>query len=101
MERNPKEKYIKYFMNSIKIKTFIPRGFWYRCDKCGMEYRRELMYKGIKEDTFFRDENSRIGCCHCFKNSEDFKRWLNEINFLYSEEYLSELYDNPSIRWRR
>ena len=56
------------------------------------------MYKGIEEDTFFRNENSRIGCCHCFKNSEDFKRWLN---FLYSEEYLSELYDNPSIRWRR
>lgn len=27
MERNPKEKYIKYFMNSIKIKTFIPRVF--------------------------------------------------------------------------
>lgn len=101
MERNPKEKYIKYFMNSIKIKTFIPRVSWYRCDKCGMEYRGELMYKGIKEDTLYRNENSRIGCCHCFKNSEDFKRWLNEINFLYSEEYLSELYDNPLIRWRR
>ena len=32
MERNPKEKFIKHFMNSIKIKTFIPRVFWYRCD---------------------------------------------------------------------
>ena len=55
-------------MKSIKIKTFIPRVCWYRCDKCGMEYRRELMYKGIEEDTLFRNENSRIGCCHCFKN---------------------------------
>lgn len=95
MERNPKEKYIKHFMNSIKIKTFIPIVFWYRCNKCGMEYKRELIYKGIKEDdTFFGEKASLIGCCHCFKNSEDFKKWLNEINFLYSEEYLSELYDN-------
>lgn len=100
MKRNPKEKYIKYFMNSIKIKTFIPRVSWYRCDKCGMEYRGELMYKGIKEDTLYRNENSRIGCSHCFKNSEDFKRWLNNINFLYSEEYLSELYDNPLRRFK-
>lgn len=87
-------------MNSIKIKTFIPRVSWYRCDKCGMEYRGELMYKGIKEDTLYRNENSRIGCSHCFKNSEDFKRWLNDINFLYSEEYLSELYDNPLRRFK-
>lgn len=100
MKRNPKEKYIKYFMNSIKIKTFIPRVSWYRCDKCEMEYRGELMYKGIKEDTLYRNENSRIGCSHCFKNSEDFKRWLNDINFLYSEEYLSELYDNPLRRFK-
>ena len=58
------------------------------------------IYKGIKEDTLYRNENSRIGCSHCFKNSEDFKRWLNDINFLYSEEYLSELYDNPLRRFK-
>ena len=45
MIRDPKEKFVSDCLNSVSIRKFSPILFYYHCDKCDMEYKRELMYE--------------------------------------------------------
>ncbi len=95
MIRDPKEKYVSDCLNSVSIHKFFPILFYYRCDKCGMEYKRELMYECEFRDctTYFVLRN--MGCSHCFFSKNDFRKWLEKTGKLYTKEFLEDYYDHP------
>ena len=95
MIRDPKEKFVSDCLNSISIHKFFPILFYYRCDKCGMEYKREVMY-----ECDFRDEITsfvirRMGYSRCFSSKNDFRKWLEKTGKLYKRESLEDYYDHP------
>lgn len=83
MKRDPVERYIKKRMDSISVKKIRPLSLRCQCEKCHKEYRRELMYRcncGIYNDYY--------GCTHCFPNKDNFLKWLQNNDILYTEESL-------------
>lgn len=87
MKRDPKENYVQRHMNSIDVRKIKP--FFYRkCAKCGMEYKRETMYECSFLDDWFEHTNIKSGCTECFSSADDFKKWLQKNNILYTEERL-------------
>ena len=95
MQRDPKEKYITVRLNSIKVQKIIPIFKWITCEKCGIEYTREPIYKCTYKNLFFPDENDvHFGCTHCFSQENDFKTWLEGIGRLYTREFLTGNYEN-------
>lgn len=95
MIRDPKEKFVNDCLNSISIHKFFPILFYYRCDKCGMEYKRELMYECESEDYVTSFVIRRMGCAHCFPSKNDFRKWLEKTGKLYKREFLEDYYDHP------
>ena len=99
MKRNPKEEFIKDRMKSVHIRKIYPLLYWTKCNNCGMEFKREFMYRCERVGYMGMYEHV-IGCSHCFKDEADFIEWLKENDFLYTEESLSEKYDNPLWRFK-
>lgn len=95
MIRDPKEKYVNDCLNSISIHKFFPILFYYRCDKCGMEYKRELMYECESRDCMTSFVLRNMGCSHCFSSKNDFRKWLEKTGKLYTKEFLEDYYDHP------
>lgn len=95
MIRDPKEKFVNDCLSSISIHKFFPILFYYSCDKCGMEYKRELMYKCEFEDYMTSFVLHRMGCSRCFSSKNDFRKWLAETGKLYTKEFLEDYYDHP------
>ena len=89
-----KQEYLKD--HEIKIKRrflFFPQ----RCIKCKMDYVREMMYEAIQRDRIdyvlpYRF-NSVFGCTHCFGTKDELKRYVEDNNYLYSQEVLSNIWD--------
>lgn len=83
MKRDSAERYIKEHMDSISVKKIRPLSLRCQCEKCHKEYRRELMYRcncGIY--------NNYYGCDQCFPNKNNFLKWLQDNDILYTEESL-------------
>lgn len=83
MKRDSAERYIKEHMDSISVKRIRPLSLRCQCEKCHKEYRRELMYRcncGIY--------NNYYGCAQCFPNKNNFLKWLQDNDILYTEESL-------------
>ncbi|NSK77510.1 hypothetical protein [Blautia massiliensis (ex Durand et al. 2017)] len=83
MKRDSAERYIKEHMDSISVKKIRPLSLRCQCEKCHKEYRRELMYRcncGIY--------NNYYGCAQCFPNKNNFLKWLQDNDILYTEESL-------------
>jgi len=86
MKRNPRDLIKMSYFNNLKIRKFTPWLFYYKCDKCGNEYKRELMYQcsepsivGVTWNYYTR------GCSHCFANEFEFRKWLEETGKILSE----------------
>lgn len=94
MKRDPKEKFVADHLNSISIHEFTPIFFYHHCDKCGMEYKRELMYECDFRDYMSSFVIRRIGCSRCFPSKNDFRKWLEETGKLYTREFLVKNYEN-------
>ena len=95
MIRDPKEKFVNDCLNSISIHKFFPILFYYRCDKCGMEYKRELMYECEFRDYMSSFVIRKMGCSRCFPSKNDFRKWLEKTGKLYTKEFLEDYYDHP------
>lgn len=93
MKRDPKEEYINYYNNSIKIKKIYPLLFWKKCERCGMEYIREPMYKC--DSIALPDlpvDMVHYGCTNCFNNQWQFKNWLQKAHKLKDRQTLEDRY---------
>lgn len=99
MKRDPAEKYINEHMNSISVKKIRPVFLWCQCEKCHKEFRRELIYYcNCKDDWFeYGCYNDYYGCTHCFPNKDNFLKWLQDNDILYTEESLKELCEKRGI----
>lgn len=95
MIRDPREKFINDHLNSISIHKFFPILFYYHCGKCGMEYKRELMYECKCRDYMTSFTIYRTGCSRYFPSKNDFRKWLEKTGKLYKREFLEDYYDHP------
>ncbi len=74
MKRNPREEFVKDIKNRSKVKKIYPLFFYQKCDKCGMEFRRETMYEYETPSLVF--ENVRCytrGCTECYPTFSQFE----------------------------
>lgn len=99
MKRDPAERYIKQRMDSITVKRVRPLFLWYECKKCHKEFRREPMYHCSCQDDWFKYGiyNDYYGCTHCFPNKNNFLKWLQDNDILYTEESLKKLFKKRGI----
>lgn len=76
-------KPFKGYTVKTHAKKIRPLSLRCQCEKCHKEYRRELMYRcncGIY--------NNYYGCAQCFPNKNNFLKWLQDNDILYTEESL-------------
>ena len=109
MKRDPIDKYIRGHIDSISVKKIKPRFSYKKCSKCGMEYKKEEMYKcsavDIEYDHFLRlnkffDGQHVFGCEYCFSSKYDFLKWLKDNGAFYTEEELKVYYlSGRTKRW--
>lgn len=99
MKRDPVEIYIKKRMDSITVNKIKPLFLWHKCPKCNKEFRREPMYCcNCKDDWFdFDCYNEYYGCTHCFSSKDNFVKWLQDNNILYTEDSLREICKKKGI----
>lgn len=90
MQRDPRQQYINQHLKSIRIKTIKPLFLYEKCCKCSMEYKRERMYECSFQNAFIDQTNYVQGCSHCFESAEDFRKYLEDNDILYTEESLSD-----------
>ena len=95
MKRDPKQTYIENHMKSISVNKIFPFLFYCKCEKCGMEYIREPMYECSSKDWLLGKYHYVRGCTNCFSNKKVFTEWLQDNDYLYTEEYLSKKWDSP------
>ncbi len=88
MERNPKEyEKLQYYKN-VRYRKIRPLFFWYKCDKCGNEFRRETMYELIEPSIIGVSwDYHKRGCQNCFPTKEHFKKWCEEEILLKPEDF--------------
>lgn len=82
MKRDPIEKEKTDYLKSIQIKKIHPRFFYHRCNKCGYEYKNEMMYECSTSDPPFTWTLYHTGCSHCFGTIEDFRKWLEDRKYI-------------------
>lgn len=93
MKRDPKEQYIKKKMKSITFKKIHPRFFYHKCNKCGFEYKKELMYKCSLNDRVLENVTyTYYGCTHCFSSLIQFTKYLQDSGMIYTEKSLKDTY---------
>ena len=92
MKRDPAERYIKERMDSISVKKIRPLFLWCQCEKCHKEFRRELIYSCSYLDDFWEHYFEYYGCSHCFPEKNEFVKWLQDTERLYTEDSLREKY---------
>ena len=61
MKRDPEKHYIKKKMDTIRVKKIYPRFFYYPCEMCGFEYKKENMYQCDWEDSYLSLSYTRYG----------------------------------------
>lgn len=80
MKRDPNEAALEKWKSEIKWSRIKPRWFWKQCDKCKMEYRKELIYRltydALPGASFHMQDI--YGCNHCFSNIDEFKSYCNK-----------------------
>lgn len=89
MKRNPIERQMKDYYDSIRFRKIRPRFFYRTCDKCNNEYKKQTMYQCEYYDEMF--ENSvhyYDGCDECFSSLDEFKTYC-EDNILIKKEQWS------------
>lgn len=89
-----KQKYLKDHEIKIKRRFLF---FTQRCIKCKMEYVREIIYEAIQRDKIdyvlpYRF-NHVFGCTHCFCTKDEFKKYVVDHEYLYSEDLLSKIWN--------
>ena len=101
MKRDPYKEYIKEHIDSISIKKNKPRFSYKRCVKCRMEYKKEEMYKCSWLDKTYMNYNkgnyanhNMFGCTNCFSSEGKFIKYLEDNEYLYTEESLEHYYTN-------
>lgn len=92
MKRDPEKHYIKKKMDTIRVKKIYPRFFYYPCEKCGFEYKKENMYQCDWEDSRLILSYTRYGRSHCFDSETQFVKYLQDNGILYNEESLKRAY---------
>lgn len=97
MKRDPKERFIKIHMDSITVKKIKPLLFWYKCEKCKKEFRREPIYSCRYLNYFYERYSIYHGCSHCFSDKNEFVKWLQDTRRLYTEESLRERCEREKI----
>lgn len=88
MKRDPKERFIKIYMDSISVKKIKPLLVWYKCEKCKKEFVREPIYSCSYLDVFWEHYFEYYGCSHCFQDKDEFVKWLQATGRLYTEDSL-------------
>lgn len=88
MKRNPNIKILNDYLATISIKKIRPRVFYKKCCRCGMEYKREPMYRlSYYPFAFFTEhEHTVYGCSHCFDSQEDFVKYAKEQRYIMTDE---------------
>lgn len=58
---------------------FVPRLFWYQCDKCKNEFRNEQIYE-LEYPLILGHYlmGTIYGCSRCFDDMEGFKEYCNQ-----------------------
>ena len=91
MKRDPKEKAYNDYVKSVVNKKIFPLFFYRKCDKCGMEVKRETMYESSRKNEFLEGRTRYYyGCTSCFKSLENFEDYIKR-NIIWSKEK----FDNP------
>lgn len=89
MERNPLDEFKRQYQASAKIKRIYPRIFWWKCDKCKNEFKKEMMYKceapTIIKGVIFEYYFNVKGCANCFRSEDEFKKHLIDREYLIKE----------------
>lgn len=86
MRRSPLEEQKKSYFKWLRIKKIKPLFFFYRCDKCGDEFRREIMFECEEPSIVGLSWNYyKRGCRHCFGNETEFRNWLEETGKILKE----------------
>lgn len=88
MRRNPNMKLLNDYLTAISVKEIRPRFFYTRCCRCGMEYKREPMYRLSYYPFAFFTEHERTvhGCSHCFGSQDDFVNHAKEKQYIMTDE---------------
>ncbi|WP_448822094.1 hypothetical protein [Cetobacterium sp.] len=89
MKRDSRKVEIQKYLKSIRVKKIKPI-FWRECKKCGLEFRRENIYECIYTSLPFEHTSYSYGCTNCFHSEEYFVKWLQDNDFLYTEEKLQK-----------
>lgn len=89
--RDPAERYIKEHMDSIRVKKIRPLFLWCQCEKCHKEFRRELIYHCSGLRYFLEHYFGYYGCSHCFQDKDEFAKWLQDTERLYTEDSLRKI----------
>ncbi len=90
MKRDSRKVEIQKYLKSIRVKKIKPIFFWEECKKCGLEFRRENIYECIYTSFPFERTSHFYGCTNCFHGEEHFVKWLQDNDFLYTEEKLQK-----------
>lgn len=83
--KNPLEEVKKRYFRNLKIRKIYPLLLYYGCVKCGYEFCREQMYECKERDVIYNWSSYYNGCSHCFKNKDEFRKYLEDKGFIYAE----------------
>ncbi|MBQ8218377.1 MAG: hypothetical protein IJZ79_03635 [Bacilli bacterium] len=86
MKRDPIERQMNQYYNSIHIRKIRPKFSYHRCTSCGQEFKKVPMYECSYPDDYFSMTHHVIGCSECFDSIESFKQYMYD-NYIVSKDF--------------